>query len=284
LVACLDFFYTEVLEQKIKSNRVLKQKRKSNRVPTVAQPSWVRSAGRRRRRRETLATRAWSSGGSLRRTRVAVEEVLVQRRFSFWSATEAGGQNRGGEGRGQGGESQGRGGETRGRGGVGRLRAGARPGGGCLPWRARRPAPSRSSLRRRRLKEVGVRLWRKRRHGSCGEEAVDGVVKKGRWTRAAADGVVEEWRWIFGPVSYGAEQEERAGRGEMSGGASDPCVSGPGAWTRGVIFGRLQLGRVEKLDLSFSIGQGREAFFVRSGQCPVEKAGLPNTRIAKNLG
>jgi hypothetical protein len=42
------------------------------------------------------------------------------------------------------------------------------------------------------------------------------------------------------------------------------------------------LGRGEpcpgaKLDLSFSIGLGRAAFFGSVGQCPSERAGLPNT-------
>jgi hypothetical protein len=58
------------------------------------------------------------------------------------------------------------------------------------------------------------------------------------------------------PVSCGAEEKSKRGRGEMRGRASDPCISGTGAWMRRVIFGRLQPGRAEKLDLSFSLGQG----------------------------
>jgi hypothetical protein len=82
--------------------------------------------------------------------------------------------------------------------------------------------------------------------GTCGEEAVDGFVPGGGGFVPGGDG----------EVVSGGGGEEQAGEGEMSGVASDPCVSGAGAWRRGVIFGRLQPGRVEKLDLSFSLGQG----------------------------
>jgi hypothetical protein len=63
-----------------------------------------------------------------------------------------------------------------------------------------------------------------------------------------------------------------------------PVGLGPRLGDAGAILGRAQPCRAQKLDLSFSLGQGRELFFVRCGQCPVEKTGLPNTQMVRNLG
>jgi hypothetical protein len=73
------------------------------------------------------------------------------------------------------------------------------------------------------------------------------------------------------------------GEGEMRCGRRDPCRSRAQSGDAGGISGRLEPCRVEKLDFSFSLGQGREAFLVRGGQCPAGKTDLPNTQIARNF-
>jgi hypothetical protein len=152
LVAYFDFSYTEVLRQKMKSNRVPKQKRKSNPTPKKKRKKQLSpycgstelgtaGAGAGERRSppepglmaeacvacESASRRFWSSGasrfGQQWRPAAGVEEATA-------------------------GVEEARAGFKQGR----VLAADACRGG------ARRPASSRSSLRRRRRKEAGVRL------------------------------------------------------------------------------------------------------------------------------
>jgi hypothetical protein len=59
--------------------------------------------------------------------------------------------------------------------------------------------------------------------------------------------------WCVGRKGGG---RELPGGGEWACGRLTPTDFGPGRETRGQIFGRIGHYRVEKLDLSFSVGQG----------------------------
>jgi hypothetical protein len=93
------------------------------------------------------------------------------------------------------------------------------------------------------------------------EEVVAGIVDVGRrWSsvrgREAVAGVID--RRGGGDLVLRAQREESepGEGGEMRLGACDPCGLGPGARSRGVIFGRPQPCRVVKPDFCFSLGQG----------------------------
>jgi hypothetical protein len=51
----------------------------------------------------------------------------------------------------------------------------------------------------------------------------------------------------------------------------------------GVFFGRVQPCPPEKLDSSFSTGQGRGVFFGSVGHCPTHRAGLTNSQISAGM-
>jgi hypothetical protein len=72
------------------------------------------------------------------------------------------------------------------------------------------------------------------------------------------------------PFSSAVGRERFGGGGKWTTGSVTPVVSGQSRGGAGQILGPVELGRVEKLDSSFSIGQGWDPFFVSGGQCPVE--------------
>jgi hypothetical protein len=130
--------------------------------------------------------------------------------------------------------------------------------------------------------------WRRRIHASRRRWSIQVLRRRGRSRcRWGGSGV---WRWAASRQRQlcrreaSERRERRVRETDLGGNEAAGLIPLRATRMRGSFLGWVQPCRVGKLESSFSLGQGRGAFFGWTGHCPLRRAGLTNTEIYKYLG
>jgi hypothetical protein len=255
--------YTKIPNQKIISNQVPVYKIQSNRVPKKSNQVPKKAIGSLSRK-----LRRGSSGGGV--DGASRGQAALAGDGRRWQVT-------GGTGRGLAGDGRRWPGLARGDGSQARSSTG---------WRRKEAALGAARRLWQVLGEAG-RGWPGRGGAAVTDPTVGAGARRGRPVLARGGG----WRWdpaVGGGRRRPASEEAAAGVGirwsvrtgekwekrevtiwgKWGWGGWDPYGRGVREWGAGVGFGRVRPCRVVNLESSFSTGQGSEALFGWTGQCP----------------